>query len=63
MRLDFLVALMSKVAKADGNVSELEAEILSHTFSDISNHFEDSENIREQLKAIYKKRCRVLRIL
>jgi len=50
-----LVALMAKVAKADGNVSELEAEILSHTFSDISNHFEDSKKIRDQLKDIYNK--------
>lgn len=50
-----LVALMAKVAKADGKVSELEAEILSHTFTDISNHFEDSLNIREKLKSIYKK--------
>ena len=51
-----LVAMMAKVAKADGKVSELEAEILSHTFTDISNHFENSEEVREQLKSIYKKR-------
>lgn len=50
-----LVAMMAKVAKADGKVSELEAEILSHTFTDISNHFEDSAHIREQLKSIYSK--------
>jgi len=50
-----LVAMLAKVAKADGNVSELEAEILSHTFSDISNHFENSDEIRNQLKSIYKK--------
>lgn len=50
-----LVALMAKVAKADGKVSELEAEVLSHTFTDISNHFENSEQIREELKAIYKR--------
>jgi len=50
-----LVAMLAKVAKADGNVSELEAEILSHTFSDISNHFENSDEIRNQLKGIYKK--------
>ena len=50
-----LVAMLAKVAKADGNVSELEAEILSHTFSDISNHFENSDEIRSQLKSIYKK--------
>ncbi len=50
-----LVAMMAKVAKADGEVSELEAEILSHTFTDISNHFENNEEVREQLKDIYKK--------
>ncbi|NQY53485.1 MAG: TerB family tellurite resistance protein [Campylobacteraceae bacterium] len=48
-----LVALMSKVAKADGKVSELEAEVLKHTFSDISSHFENNEEIREKLKEIY----------
>jgi len=50
-----LIAMMAKVAKADGNVSELEAEILSHTFTDIANHFENSDEIREQLKGIYSK--------
>ena len=50
-----LIAMLAKVAKADGNVSELEAEILSHTFSDISNHFENSNEIRNELKNIYKQ--------
>ena len=50
-----LVALMAKVAKADGKVCELEAQLLSNTFTDISRVFEDSENIREQLKEIYKR--------
>jgi DnaJ like chaperone protein len=50
-----LVAMMAKVAKADGNVCELEAEILSHSFTDISNHFENSQEIRASLKEIYKK--------
>jgi len=49
-----LVALMAKVAKADGQVSELEAQMLKHTFNDISRHFENSEEIREKLKDIYK---------
>jgi len=53
-----LVALMAKVAKADGKVSELEAEILSHTFTDISSHFQNSEAIREQLKSIYKEQMK-----
>lgn len=50
-----LVALMAKVAKADGKVCELEAELLSHTLTDISKVFENSNEIREELKAIYKK--------
>lgn len=50
-----LVALMAKVAKADGGVCELEAEVLSHTFTDISLVFENDSEIREQLKQIYKK--------
>lgn len=50
-----LVALIAKVAKADGSVCELEAQMLKHTFSDISRHFENSEEIREKLKQIYSK--------
>lgn len=50
-----LVAMLAKVAKADGNVSELEAEILSHTFTDISNHFENNTEVRNELKSIYVK--------
>ncbi len=50
-----LIALMAKVAKADGSVCELEAEMLKHTFNDISRHFENDEEIREKLKDIYKK--------
>ena len=49
-----LIALMAKVAKADGKVCELEAELLSHTFTDISSHFENSQEVREKLKDIYK---------
>ena len=50
-----LVALMAKVAKADGKVCELEAQMLGNTFTDIARVFENSEEIREELKAIYKK--------
>jgi len=50
-----LIALMSKVAKADGKVSELEAEILKHTFTDISSHFQNFDEIREKLKNLYQK--------
>lgn len=48
-----LVALMAKVAKADGQVCELEAELLKHTLNDISRHFHNENEIREKLKAIY----------
>lgn len=50
-----LVALMAKVAKADGRVCELEAEILKHTFSDIARVFENADAIREELKTIYQR--------
>ncbi len=49
-----LVALMAKVAKADGRVSELEAELIKNTLNDVSNVFENANEIREQLKHIYK---------
>jgi len=48
-----LIALMAKVAKADGNVCELEAELLSNIFTDISLVFENDKEIRVQLKEIY----------
>lgn len=50
-----LAALMAKVAKADGKVCELEAQIIGHTFTDISSHFENSAEIRHGLKEIYTK--------
>jgi len=48
-----LVALMAKVAKADGQVCELEAELLKHTLNDISRHFQNEDEVREKLKTIY----------
>ncbi|MGA1939026.1 TerB family tellurite resistance protein [Arcobacter sp. YIC-310] len=50
-----LVALMAKVAKADGKVCELEAELLKHTLNDISRHFENQEEIRDRLKQLYNE--------
>ena len=49
-----LVALMAKVSKADGKVCELEAEVLKHTFTDISSHFENADEVREKLKNLYE---------
>ncbi|MBN2964328.1 TerB family tellurite resistance protein [Sulfurospirillum sp. T05] len=50
-----LVALMAKVAKADGKVSELEAQLIGLTLTDIANTFEEATHIREELKAIYNR--------
>lgn len=50
-----LVALMAKVAKADGKVSELEAELIKHTLTDISSHFENDQEVRGRLKELYNK--------
>lgn len=50
-----LVALMAKVAKADGKVCELEAELLKHTLSDISRHFENADEMRDRLRELYSK--------
>ncbi len=50
-----LIALMAKVAKADGKVCQLEAQLLKHTFTDISSHFENSQEVREKLKNLYEK--------
>ncbi len=50
-----LIALLAKVAKSDGKVSELEAKLIQHTLDDISNAFENKEEVREKLKAIYEK--------
>jgi DnaJ like chaperone protein len=49
-----LVALLAKVAKADGHVCELEAEVLKHTFDDISNSFLNHKEVRAKLVEIYK---------
>ena len=54
---------MAKVAKADGKVGELEAEIIKHTFTDISTHFQNSQEVRENLKNYMIKRKIALKIL
>jgi len=50
-----LISLMAKVSKADGHISELEEELLNHTFIDISKHFENSEEIKDELKKLYQE--------
>ncbi|MDX1809516.1 MAG: TerB family tellurite resistance protein [Sulfurospirillaceae bacterium] len=50
-----IVAMMAKVAKADGRVCELEAELLSNTFTQLSSVFENQTEVREKLKEMYKQ--------
>ena len=53
--LGLFVALMAKVAKADGKVDTLEAELIGNTFTDIANAFENPTEVREELKAIFNR--------
>jgi DnaJ like chaperone protein len=53
--LGLFVALMAKVAKADGRVDTLEAELVGNTFTDIANTFPNPEAVREELKAIFNR--------
>lgn len=50
-----IISLLAKVAKADGRVSELEAELIKHSLSDISNAFSNSVEVRKELKTIYNE--------
>lgn len=51
--LGLFVALSAKVAKADGRVDELEAELISNMFTDISSLFPDPEATKKLLKEIF----------
>lgn len=51
--LGLFVALSAKVAKADGRVDELEAELVSNMFNDISALFPDPEATKKLLKEIF----------
>ncbi len=53
--LGLFVALMAKVAKADGRVDTLEAELIGNTFTDIASAFAQPQQAREELKAIFNR--------
>jgi len=53
--LGVFIALMAKVAKADGRVHELEAQLLSNTFSDFSRLYPQQEPVREIFKEIFNR--------
>jgi DnaJ like chaperone protein len=51
--LGLFVALVAKVAKADGRVDELEAQLIGNMFDDISGIFPQPLSIKELLKEIF----------
>jgi len=61
--LGLFVALIAKVAKADGRIHELEAELIGNIFNDISKAFGEShkEKVRELLKEIFKREKEIVR--
>jgi DnaJ like chaperone protein len=53
--LGLFIALVAKVAKADGRVDELEAQLIGNMFDDISAIFPDKEKARNILKEIFNE--------
>jgi len=53
--LGHFIALVAKVAKADGRVSELEAHLISMMFDDISKIFDEKDKTRIILKEIFNE--------
>lgn len=49
------IALVAKVAKADGRVDELEAQLISMMFDDISKVFDEKEKTRAIMKEIFNE--------
>jgi len=58
--LGLFVALVAKVAKADGRVDELEAELISNMFNDISSIFPEPLSTKELLKEIFDHEKQIL---
>lgn len=53
--LGLFIALVAKVAKADGRVDALEAELIGIMFDDISNIFPEPHKTKEILKEIFNE--------
>ncbi len=61
--LGLFVSLVAKVAKADGHVHELEAELISNMFKDLSTAFgpNHKEKVRQILKEIFNHEKEIVR--
>ena len=53
--LGLFVALCAKVAKADGRIDELEAELIGNMFDDISKVFPEPQKVKGFLKEIFSE--------
>ena len=53
--LGLFVSLVAKVAKADGRVHELEAQLIGIMFDDISKLFNEKEKARAIMKEIFNE--------
>ncbi|WP_345993295.1 DnaJ domain-containing protein [Sulfurimonas sp. HSL-1716] len=53
--LGVFVSLVAKVAKADGRVDALEAELVGNMFTDVSRVFPEPEKTRDILKQIFNE--------
>ncbi len=53
--LGLFIALVAKVAKADGRVHELEAQLIGMMFDDISKIFDEKEKTRVIMKEIFNE--------
>ncbi|MGM0519551.1 MAG: DnaJ domain-containing protein [Campylobacterota bacterium] len=54
-QLGLFVALVAKVAKADGRVQELEAQLIGMMFDDISKLFNEKDKARAIMKEIFNE--------
>ena len=52
-QLGLFIALVAKVAKADGRVQELEAQLIGMMFDDIAKVFDEKEKTRAIMKEIF----------
>ena len=53
--LGHFIALVAKVAKADGRVHELEAQLIGMMFDDISKVFDEKDKTRAYMKEIFNE--------
>lgn len=53
--LGLFISLVAKVAKADGRVQELEAQLIGMMFDDISKLFDEKEKTRAIMKEIFNE--------